>query len=612
MRRSRSAGLDAVAAALAAFGLAAGAGCNDGADAARDATVRGMDAVPRGVDAASPTDAGVGPVDAGADGGTKIGDAGSVGADGGGGGGSDSGAADAGPPPDAGPRTCPPADAATLFVDCAIDRGVTHTAQLLPPFLVAGGVAVVDVDEDDDLDLFFTGATADSHLYLNDGTGRFTDGTLAAGLGGVTGVRGVGAADYDNDGDQDLYLGRLGPNYLFKNLGGGTFTEVGAAAGVDETGLTLGAVFGDYDQDGWLDIYTANYLEDKYSRGYPTYPGPPNNLYHNNADGTFTDVAPAVGVDSTGATLGVAFVDYDNDGDLDLVEVNDYGMGPGAEHNTIYRNDGVGGPGGWLFVNVGDGIGFDAGIFGMSACPGDYDNDGWMDVYAGNICRNVLHHNLGGTFEEVSTAAGITGYGFSDPTQFFTGWPSPDPMGNVFEQGMVEYLALYTDPTSTLLCTTSFSGGFQDFDNDGWLDFHLSNGYVRASPYLPEGRNEPDFVYHNEGDGTFTDVTAVSGADDRGEGRGSAYGDLDFDGDVDIVEVNNALDPPPEHMVLAFNEWAAGSWLQVKLEGVTSNRDGIGARVEIWADGLYQMRVVSGGDGSFSRSDLAVHFGLGA
>jgi hypothetical protein len=610
LKRSRllARALPLVALALAGV-LGSGAlGCSDGMDPASDAAAPGTDAVPTGVDATtasdSAADADAGPgsdADAGPGSDAQPGkDSSTSGSD---------ASTDAGSPAE-----CPPADAGTLFVDCTLERGVTFEAALYAPNLVSGGVVLFDADEDGDLDIFFAGEAYDSVLYINDGTGRFSDGTLAAGLGGVLLARGGSAADYDNDGDEDLYVGRGGAaNLLFKNLGGGVFTEVGGSAGVDENSLTLGAVFGDYDQDGWLDIYTANYLETKFGRGYPTYPGPPNNLFHNLGDGTFVDVAPDVGVDSIGATLGVAFVDFDNDGDLDLVEVNDYGMGPGAEHDTIYRNDGPDGAGGWLFPNVGDSIGFDAAIFGMSACPGDYDNDGWMDIYQSNICRNVLSHNLGGTFEDVATTAGIEGYGFDDPTQIFSGWPMPNPMGNVFEQGMVDYLADYTHPTSTQLCTTSFGGGFQDFDNDGWLDFHLVNGFVRASPYLPEGRREPDFTYLNNGDGTFTDVTAISGADDHGDGRGVAFGDLDLDGDVDIVVANTALDTPPlQKMSVLFNEMADGSWLQIMLEGVVSNRDGIGARVEIWTGTDYQMRVVSGGDGSFSRSDLAVHFGLGA
>jgi len=592
---------------IVAVAVAGAVGCDDGSDPASDAVGPRTDSSASGVDAAATTDAAT---DAEAGSGTDA-DAGPV-----------TPGTDSGPPgSDAGvdaggPAECPPADAGTLFVDCTIERGVLFDAALYSPNLVAGGVVLFDADEDGDLDIFFPGEAFESVLYINDGTGRFSDGTLAAGLGGVLLARGAGAADYDNDGDQDLYVGRGGAaNLLFKNLGGGVFTEVGAPAGVDENSMTLGAVFGDYDQDGWLDIYTANYLTDKSTRGGVNFEGPPNNLFHNLGDGTFADVAPDVGVDSIGATLGVAFVDYDNDGDPDLVEVNDYGMGPGAEHNTIYRNDGPDGAGGWLFTDVGVSIGFDAGIFGMSACPGDYDNDGWMDIYESNICRNVLHHNLGGTFEEVSTAAGIEGYGFDDFTQLFTGWPMPmaDASRSIFEQGMVDFLADYTHPASTQLCATSFGGGFQDFDNDGWLDFHLVNGYVRVLPYLPEGRREPDFTYLNNGDGTFTDVTAISGADDKGDGRGAAFGDLDLDGDVDIVVANTALEPPPlQKMSVLFNEWADGAWLQVKLEGVVSNRDGIGARVEIWTGTDYQMRVVSGGDGSFSRSDLAVHFGLGA
>ena len=399
--------------------------------------------------------------------------------------------------------------------------------------------------------------------------------------------------DYDNDGSPDLYVTQYGRNVLYHNNGDGTFTDVTDKAGVGATelGTTFhsGATFFDYDRDGYLDLYVGGYgnflpgSQRHCDIGHGVlnpcrplvYPGSPGVLYHNNGNGTFSQVTRAAGMYQPNSyTLAVGAADYDNDGWPDLFVAND-----GAD-NYLYRNKHDG-----TFTNVAASAGMafteDGNTMaGMCVALGDYDNDGNLDLFITDfqLMSDHLWHNDGkGHFDEVSGPAGIS------------------------------------EPTRHVL---SFGGGFFDYDNDGWLDLFVANGHISAEI----GRVSPDVHYkqmnslfHNNHNGKFTDVAQVSGSGFTKPyvGRGVAFADFDNDGDVDVLVANNG-DPP----LLLHNDGPAGGgsqnhFVSFKLVGTRSNRDAMGARIKLRAGDFSQMREIAGGGSFMSQSDLRAHFGLG-
>ena len=403
---------------------------------------------------------------------------------------------------------------------------------------------------------------------------------------------GCAFADYDGDGDLDIYLvNGTGPtngrdkrtipsSALYRNNGDGTFTDVTKIAGVGDPRWSTSAAFADYDNDGYLDIYVGNYVDfdeplvpvdfelKKYVKATSTllpqpYKSQPNSLYHNNGDGTFTEVGEISGVaHENGKSLGVVFGDYDGDGDLDLYVVNDVSV------NKLFRNEGN-----RRFTDMSSSIPLDGRRSVMGAIFGDYDNDGDLDVFSTHWQDDTcaLYRNDGGKFTDVT-----------------------------FQSGLGEIYIGYS----------GWGAGFFDYDNDGDLDIFAVNGYTSPS----QGNFEAcipqrPFLFRNNGDGTFTDVTNRSGMALRRKiaGRGVAFGDYDNDGDVDIlISVNNG------RAILLRNEGGnRNNWLILKLVGRKSNRDGIGARVELISGDLVQVREVCAGSGYLSQSDLRVHFGLG-
>src|SRR5438874_1170743 len=353
------------------------------------------------------------------------------------------------------------------------------------------------------------------------------------------------------------------------------FINVTAAAGIKfvhfkgNNGISInreefgpGVCVADFDGDGWQDIYFVN-GRDLYDRGISAR----NALYRNNGDGTFTDVTEKAGVPGTGYGLGCVWGDYDNDGFPDLF-VTQYGW------NVLYHNNGNG-----TFSDVTDKAGVagtESGAFHSGATFFDYDNDGWLDLYISDFQRSSDHlwHNDGkGFFDEVSDQAGIT------------------------------------RPTHDVL---SFGGGFFDYDNDGWLDLFIANGHVypeveQATPEIHY--KQINSLFHNEGNGKFLETTKLAGSGFQTPhvGRGVAFADFDNDGLVDVVVANNG-DPP----LLLHNSGGNGNhFLNFKLVGTKSNRDAIGARFRIVADGVSQVGEIAGGGSYLSQSDLRANFGLG-
>ena len=454
------------------------------------------------------------------------------------------------------------------------------------------GVCVADFDGDGWQDIYFVngrdlygrGISVVNALYRNNHDGTFTDVTEKAGVPGTGYGLGCVWGDFDNDGFPDLFVTQYGKNVLYHNNGNGTFTDVTDKArvgGLESGVFHSGATFFDYDRDGWLDLYVGSYvnLGDKrycklgeiLSSCAPSeYKGSPDALYHNNHDGTFTNVTQAAGIyQPQGKNLSVQAGDYDNDGWPDLFVAND-GLNAYLYHNE--RNG--------TFKEIGLNAGMAVTSRGtvmaaMCVSLGDYDNDGQLDLYISDFQRSSDHlwHNDGkGFFDEVSDEAGIT------------------------------------RPTRDVL---SFGGGFFDYDNDGWLDIFIANGHVypeveQATPGTHY--RQINSLFHNEGNGKFAEVgkSTGTGFETPYVGRGVAFADLDNDGFIDVIIANNGDSP-----LVLHNSGANGNhFLNFKLSGKKSNRDAIGARVRVVTGAMAQIREIAGGGSYLSQSDTRANFGI--
>ena len=457
---------------------------------------------------------------------------------------------------------------------------------------IGSGVALFDFDNDADLDIYFVNGgdlpgisssiPPTNRLYRND-DGAFTDITDTASVGDTGYGLGCCVGDYNNDDFTDLYVTNYGPNVLYLNNGDGTFTDVAATAGVDGNQFSSGCAFVDVDADGYLDLYVVNYVQfdpetnpECTRQGIPTYctpealPGVADVFYRNNGDGTFTDVSEKVGVGTaSGKGLGVVCGDMDNDGDVDVFVAND------TTPNFLYRNEqnGVTMTEDALFAGVAlseEGRAYS----GMGANLGDFDNDGYLDIVITNFQdqTNSLYHNAqSGFFTEMSFATGIG-------------------------ERSLPYLAWGVD--------------FIDFNNDGWLDLFVANGHLddNIAEIDPIGTYaQPNQLFLNDRGIRFSENPDAAIVQQK-VSRGTAFGDMDNDGDIDIV-VSNLKDTPT---ILRNDGDNTSQWLAVKLIGTHCNRDAIGARVTVISEDLTQMREVKSGSGYLSQNDLRLHFGLGA
>ena len=461
---------------------------------------------------------------------------------------------------------------------------------------MGSGVCFFDYDGDGDQDLYFVqsgpvpgkpGPRPLSVLYRNDGKGRFTDVTAAAGVGNRQGYgMGCTAADIDNDGDVDLYVTNFGPNVLYRNNGNGTFTDIGKKAGVDNPLWGVSASFADYDNDGWVDLYLTNYVDFTMDtpkwcgdhirkiRAYchpDAYEGVPDVLYHNNGNGTFTDVTKKAGItERWGKGLGVIWSDFDNDGDLDIYVAKD------AVPHAMYRNNGNG-----TFTNVtmesGTGYSEDGRPeSGMGTDSGDYDGDGLFDLISCHLSGeiNELYRNVGNLRFEVASYTS----GFGEISLPFVG----------------------------------FGCQFLDFDSDGDLDIYVANGHIIDNIKLFNDSlswAQRPFLFENLGNGKVREAAREHGAVFSREfvGRGLASADIDGDGDLDIAQSNN------HHPALLLRNDGGSSrhYLRLKLTGTRSNRDAIGARVTVTAGGRRMVRESRSASAYASQSEMVLHFGLG-
>ncbi len=465
------------------------------------------------------------------------------------------------------------------------------------------GLAFFDYDNDGWLDIYLTNGTRldtnwpagkapISHLYKNNRDGTFTDVTEKSGLARTGWQTGVCVGDYDNDGWDDLFCTSWGNNILFHNNGDGTFTDVTRKAGLYNEQIRWGAgsCWLDYDRDGRLDLFVCNYIKldpeklpsqnDIYCqwKGIPVMCGPrgltgdTNVLYHNNGDGTFTDISEKAGILKPGPRYSITPVsyDFDNDGWPDIYVAVD------SEPSILLRNnhDGT-----FTDIAVMAGCAYSADGHeqsGMGVAVADYDCDGWFDIFKTNFADdtcNLYHNNGDGMFSDVTFASGV---GINNR---FVAWGC----------------------------------GFIDYDNDGWTDILQVNGHVYPeidSHDVGQTFKNPRLVYKNLGNGKFKDVSAEMGPgiSEKFSSRGAAFGDFDNDGDIDVL-VLNMNDLPS----LLRNEGGnAKNWIKIKLIGTHCNRTAIGARVRVVTGKHAQMDEVHSGGSVMSQSDLRLHFGLGS
>ncbi len=495
------------------------------------------------------------------------------------------------------------------FTDVSETAGVDfqHYRDPTDRIPLGAGVVVFDYNGDGRPDIFVartedtsdvvSAADVNNALYRNNGDGTFTDVAAEAGVGDLAGKTNGGcAADYDNDGDRDLFVTNWGHSKLFRNDGAGAFTDVTGPAGLgdpDASYRSMGCAWGDYDRDGFLDFVVVRHMAEDdpeaFDLRFYAYAVRPLALYRNDGYGSFTQVTHLLG-DTTapsgaqgeygnlwGAGFQPAWVDFDNDGDSDLYVINDFGKD--IQPNVLWRNDGPGEDGAWRFEDISQPSGADAAMFGMGLAVGDYDRDGNFDLYITNIEDNVLLRNNGdgSAFTETAADAGAG-------------------------QGMFQQRQ-----------RVSWGTVFFDYDNDGWEDLYVASGYLDSDPFTNH-RNQPNLLLRNTGQATFSDVSSVSGADDRGVGRGVAYADFDDDGCLDLYVANLGLaGAGPQSAKLFRNSCAwSGNWLGIATQGTVSNRDGIGARITVTAGGRTQIREITAGSSNKGQNMLPAHFGLGA
>lgn len=499
------------------------------------------------------------------------------------------------------------ASAAVEFVDVTAESGIdfrhingAEGAYHLPETLGSGG-AFFDADNDGYLDVYLVNSgywdpsvsakQASSALYQNNGDGTFTNITVTAGVGNRGNYgQGVACADYNNDGNVDIYVTNVGANVLYRNNGDGTFTDVTHLAGVGDPSWSSSATFLDYNRDGHLDLFVVNYLV--YARDVTYRPcgegnthtychpslfeGAPDRLYRNNGDETFTDVSQAAGVGDIGGMfhgkgLGVVSADFNNDGISDLYVAND------DTRNDFFYNNGDG-----TFSEIsllaGCAYSFD-GIAqaGMGVAADDYNGDGWIDIFVTNLSyeTNSLYRNNGdGTFTDV-----------------------------IYEAHLGKESFLFV----------GFGTGFFDADNDGWRDIFIANGHIIDN--IEETHDvltyrQPDQLFRNSGNNTFQEISESAGAyfQRPGVSRGALFGDYDNDGDVDLL-VTHANGPIT---LLRNDSTPVHNWIRIKTVGAISSRDGVGTRVTLRAGERTQVQEVNPGASYLSSHDPRLHFGIGA
>jgi hypothetical protein len=463
---------------------------------------------------------------------------------------------------------------------------------------LGNGAAFLDYDSDGDSDLLITnGSTMEDYLegghpmaalYENVGE-RFENITDDVGISATGWGVGICVADYDNDGHSDFYLTAYGSNILYRNTGDDRFEDRTSEAGIGDALWSTNCAFADYDRDGNVDLYVSNYVDfdpgtvpqrGEIDRcrymGAPVFcgpldlPGASDTLYRNNGDGSFSDVTQMAGIEDPGSYgLGMVFSDFDNDGWPDLYVAND------SVPNFMFHNNQDG-----TFSDVslisGTALSEDGVVqSGMGIGIGDYDRNGYFDIFVTNFARdtNTLYRNAGNMFFTDVTALS----GLGEVSRRYLGWGT----------------------------------GLADLDNDGLADIFVANGHVYPEVDrldIGQAYSQPKEVYRNMGNGRFEELSGQLGGDlpVARPARGTAFGDYDNDGDIDVIAIN--MDTQPS---LYRNDGGSGNnWINFRLEGTESNRDAIGARVEIDVGSTTQVAEVRSGGSYLSHNDMRIHFGL--
>ncbi len=500
------------------------------------------------------------------------------------------------------PGSDSPSETAQIeFVDITDEAGIDFrhvnaaTGQKYLIETMGPGCAFLDYDGDGYLDIYLVNGAPlpgfqsevppANALYRNNHDGTFSDVTGEAGVQGPGYGMGAAAGDYNNDGFPDLYVTNYGSSLLYRNNGDGTFSETAEAAGVNNSAWGTSAAFFDYDNDGWLDLYVANYLDfrlenntycgvrSKY-RSYchpDEFDGVPDVLYHNNGDGTFSEVSQLAGIaDPAGKGLGVVAADFNQDGYQDVYVAND------AVPNFLYINRGDG-----TFEEIGTlaGAAYSSdgkAQSGMGTAVGDYNGDGYIDILVTNLSNegHTLYRREGEDFffRDVTFPSGV-----GRPSLLLTGW----------------------------------GAGFFDYDNDGDEDILVANGHVMDNIELLNSSLtylQPALLLENQ-TGKYVDVSSNSGAalSTLRAGRGLALGDIDNDGDIDVLMCSCN-----QRAVLLRNDGGSRNhWLTIKATGRASNRDGIGVKVRLTVGGKSQSKEMVAGGSYLSSNDRSLHFGLG-
>jgi hypothetical protein len=447
--------------------------------------------------------------------------------------------------------------------------GISHLH--IDEYIMSGGAAFFDYDNDGSLDIYVTGGSTMDRLYHNNQDETFEDVSILAGFAATDSIitNGVCTGDIDNDGDRDIFVttGVDSPNLLFENQGDGTFINISFEAGIVEMTWSSSASMGDYNLDGYLDIYVGNYVETFNLPGVPFYQQIsetiPNYFYINNGDNTFSEQGELLNSDDAGATLAVSMTDFDLDNDIDIYVANDFGafFSPNAMLKNQYPVD--------TMEDVADSIGMAIEINAMGIAIGDFDEDLKFDYYVTNMDNNVLLHNDGDD-------------SFSNVASFVN-----------------------------TLCDDKVSWGtfFFDFNNDSYLDLFVANGAVLMQDIY---RPQPNSLFIAGSDFSYSESLDYTGQIDSAISRGAIYGDIDNDGDLDIFVVNMSDDTADDfNCYLLRNDSDNGlNWLEIKTEGTTNNFDGYGTKVILYANGLSYLREVDGGSSYESQSSSILHFGL--